>query len=228
MKNAIILCSGGIDSVTTAHFIKNQHKYQNLIILLFNYAQKSLKSERKCAKSCAKSLNANFIEIKLNELYKLSTSLINIKGKSPNLSVKDLKDTRNQTNNWYVPARNIIFISYALALADKIYITKKERSDIFLGFKCEGNNPYPDATIGFVKEMNKLAKSTESKPKILAPLIKMDKEDIINLAIKLKIDISKTHSCYISNVHCGACLACQLRKAGFYWANQKDETYYKD
>ena len=54
------------------------------------------------------------------------------------------------------------------------------------------------------------------------------KEDIINLAVKLNIKLKDTHSCYVSNNHCGTCLACMLRKAGFYWANQKDVTHYKD
>jgi 7-cyano-7-deazaguanine synthase len=227
-KNAIILCSGGIDSVTTSFYVKEKLKYDKLKILFFNYNQKSLNAERKFSKLTAKNIKADFIEIKLNELSKLSTSLINIKGKSPKLSAKDLKDTHNLTNKYYVPARNHIFISYALALSDKLFIKSraKQRSDIFLGFKCEGNNPYQDTTIEFVKQANKIAQATLSKPKILTPLIDLDKEDIINLAFILNINLKDTHSCYVNNKHCGSCLSCALRKAGFYWANQKDETEY--
>jgi 7-cyano-7-deazaguanine synthase len=224
MKNAIILCSGGIDSATTAFYVKKKLNYDKIMILFFNYNQKSLNAERKCSKLISNKLKAKFIEISLKELSKLSTSLINLKGKTP--KTKSLKDTRNQSSLWYVPARNIIFLSYALSLADKMYLKTKQKSDIFLGFKCEGNNPYPDSTFEFAKNANKIAQATESKPKILTPLIDLDKEDIINLAVKFNVDLKETHSCYISNVHCGTCLACMLRKAGFYWANQKDSTKY--
>jgi len=227
IKNAIILCSGGIDSVTTAFYVKEKLKYPKLTLLFFDYNQKSLNSERKFSKLTAKNLKADFIEIKLQELNKLSTSLINIKGKHKRLSMKELKDTKAQTNDFYVPARNHIFISYALALADKLYLKNKTKSDIFLGFKNEGNNPYPDSTKEFAKNANKIAEATLSKPKILTPLIDLDKEDIINLAFILNVNLKHTHSCYISNKHCGSCLSCALRKAGFYWANQQDNTEYK-
>jgi len=226
MKNAIIICSGGLDSVVTAHYAKKKLNYDNLIILFFNYNQKPLLSERDCAVKCSKELKAKFIEIKLPELAKLSSSLINIKGKSKKLSIKDLKDTKEQSRKFYVPFRNGLFTSYALALADSLFIKEKKSFNIFLGFKCEGNNPFPDTTLEFVNEMNKIAKSTESKPEIKAPLINKDKEDIVNLAVKLGVNIKDTHSCYINNKHCGVCLACTLRKAGFYWANQKDRTKY--
>jgi len=229
MRNAIILCSGGIDSVVTSFYVKKRLNYDKLTILFFNYNQKSLKAERKYAKLTAKKIRAEFIEISLPELGKLSTSLLNIKGKSIKTNKKLLKNTKAQTLLWYVPARNHIFISYALALSDSLFIKNKIKSDIFLGFKCEGNNPYPDATKEFIREENKLAKSTVSKPLIQAPLIELDKEDIIMLGIKLGINLKDTFSCYINNnIHCGSCLSCALRKAGFYWSNKRDDTKYRN
>lgn len=229
MKNAIILCSGGIDSVVTAHHVKKNLNYDSIKILFFNYNQKSLKEERSASKYCAKNIKAEFIEIALPELYKLSTSLINIKGNANKIDKKDLKDTKKESKNWYVPARNLIFISYASALADSIFIKEKIKSDIFLGFKCEGADSYPDTTKDFVNKLNNLLSISSSYPiEVKAPLIEMDKEDIIITGLKLEVNLKKTFSCYSpkSNQHCGFCLACALRKHGFYWANKKDETVY--
>lgn len=227
-KNAIILSSGGIDSVTTAHYVKNKLNYSKIIVLFFNYGQKSLNMERKCSKHLAEKLKAEFKEISLPELRSLSTSLINTKGKANKLSSKDLKDTRKESENWYVPFRNTIFISYALALADSLYIKQKHTYDLFLGFKCEGNDSYPDTTSEYLKQINKLSRiASKEQFKIFAPLINKDKEDIILLGNKLGVDFKHTFSCYIgNNKHCGYCLACNLRKQGFYWANLKDPTEY--
>lgn len=236
-KSAIVLCSGGIDSVATAYYVKKRLHYNNIIILFFNYAQKSLRQERKCARACAIKLKAEFIEISLPELAKLSTSLINIKKKIKKLTRKDLKDTAKESKKWYVPNRNAIFINYALALAESLCLKTKSKTkrvyDIFVGFKNEGEESYPDTTREFVDTMNKLAKSISIKSKLSAPLIKLDKEDIIKLGNKLGVDFRNTYSCYVGNSknskgkHCGYCLACRLRQEGFYWANIKDPTKYK-
>ncbi len=227
-KSAIILCSGGLDSVTTANYAKKYLKYSNIIILFFNYGQKSLIQERKCAKICSQHIMAKFMEIKLPELKALSTSLINIKGRIKKLEKKDLKDTRKESEKWYVPARNLVFLSYALSLSDSLFKKEKKKYNIFLGFKCEGQDSYPDSTQEFIKEMNKINKiASESKPKIKAPLTKKDKEDIILLASGLGVDLRNTFSCYVSGFkHCGSCLSCMLRKQGFYWSGIKDPTSY--
>ena len=105
-------------------------------------------------------------------------------------------------------------------MAESLYIKEKKIYNVFVGFKNEGKESYPDTTEDFVEEMNHLIKiSTNFKGKIIVPLIKKDKEDIILLGKKLGIDFKDTHSCYVSNKHCGKCLACMLRKEGFYWAN---------
>jgi 7-cyano-7-deazaguanine synthase len=228
-KNAIILCSGGIDSVVTAYYVRKRLKYENMKVLFFDYNQKSLIQERKASKKCAEKLNADFVEIELKWLGEISGSLINKKGKVKKLIKKDLKDTKKESENWYVPCRNLIFLSYALAFAESVYIKNKEKSDIFIGFKCEGQESYPDTTPGFVNEINKLSRISCLRDfKIIAPLIKKDKEDIIKLGFQLGINFKETFSCYIGKrQHCGYCLACKLRQAGFYWANLKDPTEYK-
>ena len=220
MKSAIVLCSGGLDSVTTAFYVKKRLSHEGVIILFFDYGQRALKKERECAKNCARELGCEFKEITLGELGKLSGSLINKKGKVKRLSRKDLKDTSKEEAKWYVPCRNLIFLSYAFAFADKL-----GDCDIFVGFKCEGKESFPDTTPKFVKKMNLLCRKGV---RIIAPLIKKDKEDIILLGRKLGVDFSKTFSCYAPSGgrHCGVCLACRLRQEGFYWAGVEDGTEY--
>ena len=92
-RNAIILCSGGLDSVTTSFFVKKRLKYDKIVILFFNYGQRSLEQERKCSKKCAKDIGASFSEVRLDWLAGISNSLINKKGEVNKLTSKDLKDT---------------------------------------------------------------------------------------------------------------------------------------
>lgn len=229
MRKAIILCSGGLDSVTTAFHVKKDLKYENLIILFFDYGQRNLKQEKAAASHCASMLKGKLIEINLKSLGQMSSSMLNTNEKPKALSRKDLKDSKKESDKWYVPCRNLVFISNALALAESIYIKEKIKPDIFVGFKDEGKEAFPDQTKEFVSSLNKVsAISTKGKFSINAPLIKKDKEDIINLGIKLDIDYSNTWSCYVGEEkQCGTCLACKLRQEGFRWANVKDPTDYK-
>ncbi|MEK6898347.1 MAG: 7-cyano-7-deazaguanine synthase [Nanoarchaeota archaeon] len=227
MKNGIILCSGGIDSITTAHYVREKLKYGKIIILFFDYNQKALKSERKFSKMCAKKLHAKFYKIKLKWLGKTSNSLINKSGEIKNIKRKELKNAKKESEKFYVPCRNLIFLSHTLALAESLFAKEKKKWDIFVGFKNEGRESYPDTTKGFVSQINKLAKLCSAALEIKAPLINKDKEDIISLGKKLGVDFRNTFSCYIGKKkHCGYCLACRLRQEGFYWANVKDPTEY--
>ncbi|MCK9596951.1 7-cyano-7-deazaguanine synthase [Candidatus Pacearchaeota archaeon] len=229
-KTAIILCSGGIDSVVTAYYTKRVLGYKRLKIVFFDYGQRSLINEEFFSKLCGKNIGADFIKIRLNWLSEISNSLINKNKKVKKISKKNLKDTKKESEKYYVPCRNLLFLSYALALAESIYIKEKKDCDIFVGFKCEGEESYPDTTNEFVRRLNNLSeKGCSGNFKIIAPLIKKDKEDIIILGKKLGVDFRKTFSCYISDKkkkHCGKCLACALRKSGFYWAGKKDPTDY--
>ena len=228
MKNAIVLCSGGIDSAVTAYYVKKRLHYNRIIILFFDYNQRTLKQERETSKICAKNLNAEFIEIKLFWPEILSQSLLNKKQKLIEVKRSELKDTKSESSRFYVPARNLIFLSYAISFADALKISKNEIYNIFIGFKNEGKESYPDTTKEFVSIMNKLQNILKEKSRIIAPFIKKDKEDIIALGKNLGVNFKDTYSCYNgSDLHCGYCLACRLRQEGFYWANIKDPTKYE-
>jgi len=227
MKHALVLCSGGLDSVITAHYVKKRLNYSDIKIVFFNYNQKSLIQERNCSKKCAKDISAEFIEIDLRWLGNIAKTLNN---KPKKITRKKLKDSSEESKRLYVPCRNTIFLVYCLALAESFYIKRKEKYDLFVGFKNEGKEAYPDTTPKFVSEMNRLNKlGCYENFKIIAPIIKRDKEDIVKLGIKLGVNLKNTFSCYssIKGKHCGYCLACRLRQEGFYWANVQDPTDYK-
>jgi queuosine biosynthesis protein QueC len=269
MKNAIILCSGGLDSVVTAFYAKKILK-RRITILFFNYGQRNLKQEKTSAKYFAKKLNSKFIEIKIPKLNFSECSLTTRLASLDNNQIKmkdlcannlrlrahylggregrtdleqnkrelspqctsnfNLKNTKAESDKWYVPQRNLIFISIASAIAESLAIKNNSKYEIFVGFKNEGKEPFPDTTEQFVKNFNQLIKnSSKNKISLTAPLIKKDKEDIIQLGEKLQVELEKTFSCYapIKNKHCGFCLACRLRQAGFYWTNIPDKTNYK-
>ena len=158
----------------------------------------------------------------------VSFSLINKQGKVKKMRRSDLKNTKEESEKWYVPARNILFLSYALAIAESEYKRSGKKYDLFLGLKNEGKESYVDSTKDFLKSFNNLSKNgSEGKFKAIAPFIEKDKEDIIKIGVELGVDFRKTLSCYIGKEnHCGYCLACKLRQEGFHWANLKDPTEY--
>jgi 7-cyano-7-deazaguanine synthase len=226
-KHAFVLCSGGLDSTVTAHLVASQKKYDKITLLFFNYGQNSLKEERTASKVCAKNIHAFFREMALPELYSIARNT-QLQAKKIKTS-KSLKDTSEESHAWYFPCRNLIFLNYALALAESQYVSNKVITDIFVGFKSEGKEPFPDATQPFLDKLNAVSKECCAYPFVIqAPLINEDKEDIVLLGQKLNAEISKTFTCYSAKngKHCGTCLACRIRKAGFYWANVKDPTEY--
>lgn len=238
MKNAIILCSGGFDSVITSYYVKQKINHGNLILLFFDYNQRPLKQELFCVQKTAKALNAELRIIKLPWLGELSTSIIN-KNKefrqTTDETLKDIEKSKQEIQNWYVPARNTIFLASALALAESLFIRTKRIYDIYTGLKNEGQICYKDTTPEFLGSINNLTKYATDKGdyKIIAPFIDADKDELIKIAKQLKVPLEFTYSCYIENefknnilLHCGKCLNCVLRKKAFYWAAEKDPTTY--
>ena len=221
----MVLCSGGLDSVVVAYSIKN--KYRKLKLLFFDYGQRALKEEEKCVREISKKLNSDFEKIKLPWLGKISTAMLNREGEFKSTIEKDL-EKKEDLLTWWVPCRNSIFLINALAFAESEFLKNKERYDIIIGLKNEGEAHFKDTTERFIKKINNLVKdaTNDGDYEIIAPLIKLDKPEVIKLGEKLKIPFELTYSCYIENGHCGKCLNCMLRKKGFYWAGVKDPTKY--
>ena len=131
----------------------------------------------------------------------------------------------------YVPARNTIFLSFALAYAETI-----KSQDVFIGVNALDYSGYPDCRPEYIKSfetMSNLATKTgvqgKSKMQIHTPLIDLGKSEIIEKGIELGVDYGKTHSCYDPDhkgISCGLCDACILRKEGFKKAKINDPILY--
>lgn len=219
MNNAIVLCSGGIDSVVTAYFVKRKN-YDRLIFLFFDYGQRALNGERKASKFFANELNADFVEAKISLF---DDSSLTREEEYKKVSREELRNTKIESSKFYVPNRNSIFLSYAISLSETL-----GGADIFVGFNSEGQEAYPDTTKGFVDKTNELIKVTDIGSEVKAPFIESDKDEIIKEGVEFNVNLAETISCYTGSVHCGVCLACRLRQEAFYWANIKDKTRYQE
>ncbi|MEK6858829.1 MAG: 7-cyano-7-deazaguanine synthase [Nanoarchaeota archaeon] len=226
MRGALVLCSGGIDSVVTAYRIKRKDNYEDVTLLFFDYGQNGQNRELDCVKYHARQLAC---ALKIVKIAIESDSLIHSNAnKFDSVRKEQLKDTRSISGQWYVPCRNLLFSAYALSIAEKDFLATQKVKDIFVGFGVEGRDSYPDAGRIFIKDINSISKDICAKAFVMrAPFIMSNKEDIISVGAGLGVNFAKTWSCYSGGEkHCGTCLACALRKHGFYWANISDPTLY--
>lgn len=226
MKKAVILLSGGLDSATVAA-IADSEGY-SLYALSFEYGQKH-RVELDAAKKIAELYRAEeHVIIPLNPIVFKSSSLSSL---SVSSVPKDriVEDEKNIPTT-YVPARNILFLSYALSFAETV-----GSCDIFIGVNALDYSGYPDCRPEFIDAFQKIAdigtKTGVENNRILihAPLIQMTKSEIIRKGVSLGIDYSLTHSCYDPSEDggaCGRCDSCLLRKKGFKEAGIPDPTRY--
>ena len=224
-KTAVILLSGGLDSTTCVAIAKDQGF--ELYGLTINYGQKHI-FELESAKSIASYFNIknhSIIDINLAQFGGSAlTSSMNV---PKNRNVSDMNDIPVT----YVPARNTVFLSIALARAETI-----NTFDIFIGVNALDYSGYPDCRPAFISEFEKLANlatkngvEKKGEYKIHTPLISLTKSEIITKGLDLNVDYSMTSSCYDPSDNgypCGLCDACQLRLKGFKEAGLKDPLVY--
>jgi len=226
-KRAVVLLSGGLDSATVLAVARSEGYV--LFALTFRYGQRH-RCEVEAAKKVASSLGATehrIIDIDLGELG--GSALTDWSAEVP----KDRADLGNSgpVPATYVPARNTIFLSYALAWAEVV-----GAFDIFIGVSSVDYSGYPDCRAEFVDSFEKTANlgtaaAVEGKGRyrIHTPVINMTKAQIIRTGMKLGVDYSLTHSCYDPDEKdrsCGRCDACRLRLKGFTEADLKDPIEY--
>src|SRR5437660_7757171 len=225
MKRAVVLLSGGIDSTTTlAIAIADGYEVH---ALSFDYGQRH-KIETRAARRVAKSLRA-----KEHRVAKINMRIF---GGSALTNDIDVPKERSETEIGhgipvtYVPARNTIFLAYALAWAEVI-----PASDTFIGVNAIDYSGYPDCRPEFIEAFENLANvgtkaAVEGRRfQIHTPLIKFSKADIIRRAVELGVDLSLTRSCYDPSpegLACGECDSCLLRLKGFREAGIKDPIRY--
>ena len=225
-KKAVILSSGGLDS-TTAMAIAQSEGYE-IYSLSFRYGQRH-SLELDAAQRVSKTLAAK-------EHLVIDIDLTRIGGSALTADI-DVPKARNETDMQqgipitYVPARNTIFLSYALAWAEVL-----EASDIFIGVNAIDYSGYPDCRPEYIEAFERMANlatkaGVEGKTRLRlhTPLIHLTKAEIICKGIELGIDYRMTHSCYDPTPEgkaCGACDSCILRKKGFEQAGVPDPTRY--
>ena len=213
MKKAIILLSGGLDSATTLYFAK--HKGFDCSCLIFDYGQRH-KREIKSAKKIAKKTGCPYTVLRIDLPWKGSALL------DKNVTVPNKRTSKIPST--YVPARNIIFLSFALSFAES-----KGASAIFIGAHAQDYSGYPDCRPEFFRAFEKVIRvgskaGVEGRGiKIETPLINKNKAEIIKLGAKLKVHFELTWSCYRGgSVACGKCDSCFYRAKGFSEANIRD------
>jgi 7-cyano-7-deazaguanine synthase len=225
MKRAVVLLSGGIDSTTTlAIAIAEGYEAH---ALSFDYGHRH-QVEMEAARRVANSLGAKEPRVAKIDLRIFSGSALT--------DDSDVPKKRSETEIahgipvTYVPARNTIFLAYALAWAEVL-----PANDIFLGVNAIDYSGYPDCRPEFIEAFENLANlATRAgvqgrRFQIHTPLIKFSKADIIRKAVELGVDLSLTHSCYDPTPEgfaCGECDSCFLRLKGFREAGIKDPIRY--
>ena len=225
-SNAVILLSGGIDSATAAALAKQQGF--ELHALSYHYGQRH-ERELESAKQVAAFLPAKSHQVIRFDLRAIGGSALTDhievpKGRSGSEISHGIPAT-------YVPARNTIFLSFAVALAERI-----GAHDIFFGANQLDYSGYPDCREEYIRAFEKMANLAtkagvegKSHLKIHAPLLHMTKAEIIKTGLRLGLDYALTWSCYDPSADgraCGLCDSCQVRLKGFKAAGAIDPIAY--
>ena len=226
-KNAVILTSGGLDS-TTVLAIAREQGYR-LYSLSFNYGQRH-DFELEAADAVSRSMGV-IQHLVLNiDLGQIGGSALTDDIAVP--KARSLEAMEAEIPVTYVPARNTIFLSYALAWAEVLPAT-----DIFIGVNAVDYSGYPDCRPEFIAAYQTMANlatkagvTGEASMAIHTPLMTLSKAEIITRGIALGVDYGMTHSCYDPDGQgrsCGACDSCLLRHQGFVAAGVEDPTPYQ-
>ncbi len=222
-KNALVLLSGGLDSATVLAMANEQGF--SCYTLGFAYGQRH-DSEVRAAQQVAKALGSLEHRVMTLDLAQFGGSALTDK----NIDVPQQPSEGIPVT--YVPARNTVFLSLALAWAEVLGVC-----DIFIGVNAVDYSGYPDCRPEFIQAFERLANlatkvGVEGQHiTIHAPLIHMSKAQIIQEGTRLGVDYAMTQSCYSADDEgraCGVCDACRLRSEGFKAAGVVDPTHYQE
>ena len=224
MSKAVVLLSGGLDSAATAAIARSEGF--GLYALSFDYGQRHLR-ELDSAKAVAQSLGAKDHLIIHIDLRGMGGSALTDEIEVP-LDRPD-NDISSVVPITYVPARNTIFLSFALGYAETI-----GAFDIFIGVSQVDYSGYPDCRMEFIdafEDMANLATKAgvegTGRFRIRTPLLELSKADAVRRGLDLGLDYSLTWSCYLGESRpCGRCDSCKLRLAAFAEAGEADPLDY--
>jgi 7-cyano-7-deazaguanine synthase len=228
MTDAIVLLSGGIDSATALAMTLAAGRRCHA--LSFRYGQRHAVELAAAARVAAAQdvTDHRVIDLDLRAIggSALTSELAVPKGRSQ----EEIAEMAGPIPVTYVPARNTIFVAYAIAVAEVA-----GASEIVVGVNVLDSSGYPDCRPEWLQAMQEVARlgtkaGAERRPLTMrAPLIKMSKAEIIRAGVGLGVDYALTHSCYdpdAAGLACGACDSCQLRRRGFEQAGVPDPTRY--
>jgi 7-cyano-7-deazaguanine synthase len=226
-RRAVVLLSGGLDSTTTLAIAKEQ--CFKIYALSFRYGQRH-EIEIEAAQRIASMLGVESHTVIDIDLRSFGGSAL-----TSDIDVPKARSSEEMSHGipiTYVPARNTIFLSFALAWAEVL-----QCGDIFIGVNALDYSGYPDCRPEFIEAFQRLANlatkagvEATTTVKIHAPLINLSKAEIIRKGIELGLDYSLTSSCYDPSglgEACGVCDSCQLRRKGFFEARVVDPTRYR-
>ncbi|MFX0208069.1 MAG: 7-cyano-7-deazaguanine synthase QueC [Candidatus Hodarchaeota archaeon] len=223
---AIVMVSGGLDSITTLHHAIRNHSKLNVFVILFDYGQKH-KKELEIAQSYLK-----FLEIEDDHIFEVviripfsTSSLTSSELEIPSISIEKIGENGIPTT--FVPGRNIIFLAIAAGKLYEIAIGDDAIPIIYYGANSLDYSGYPDCRPNFVKQMEKaISEGLDMPIKIQAPYLTKTKAEIVKEGIKLGVHYEKTWSCYSGEEKpCLKCDSCKLRVKAFYEAGYVDPLF---
>lgn len=223
MKKAVVLLSGGLDSATVLAIARDQG-FQ-CYALSVHYGQRH-RSELEAAREVADSLGAH-----QHQIIKLDLTAFGGSALTDQAIAVPTAGEKKEIPVTYVPARNTIMLSLALAWAEML-----QSQDIFVGVNAVDYSGYPDCRPEYIQAFERMANlATKAgiegkKLTIHAPLMHLSKKEIIQTGIVLGVDYSLTVSCYQADEAgraCGVCDSCRIRKAGFAAAGVTDPACYR-
>jgi 7-cyano-7-deazaguanine synthase len=218
MKKAIVLLSGGLDSAVTLYLAKKQGFKP--FCLIFDYGQRH-KREIESARKIARVAHCPAQVIKI-DLLRQGSALLDRNIDIPERENETTKQRNNAIPSTYVPARNIIFLSFALSYTETI-----KAEAVFIGAHSQDYSGYPDCRPEFYHAFKEVVstgiKSGKRKIKIHTPLIHKTKAQIIRIGNRLGVPFGLTWSCYQGGKRpCDKCDSCYFRAKGFKEAGLKD------
>ena len=227
-KPAVVLLSGGLDSATAAAIARDRGF--ELYALTVDYGQRH-RQELAAARRVGEALGVRRHVVLPVDLAQFGSSALTDRIEVP--KDRELEEMSAEIPVTYVPARNTVFLALALGYAEVI-----GAADIFIGVNAVDYSGYPDCRPAYIAAFSQLAKlATKAgvegrlKFEVQAPLINLNKSQIIRQGTELGVDYGLTHSCYDphpSGRSCGRCDACRLRLKGFAEAGVEDPLQYQE
>ncbi|MGF7119493.1 7-cyano-7-deazaguanine synthase QueC [Methanobacterium oryzae] len=222
---AITVLSGGLDStVATAY---QADKYE-IHAITFNYGQRSAEMEIKSSRVICKKLGIEQTVVELPWLKQLGRSALTSEAEVPQLKADELdnKEICDETaRKVWVPGRNIVFTAIATSFAEA-----ENAQKIIVGWDLEEAVTFPDNSKKFLDAFNNVLKiGTLDGVQIEAPVINLNKNEIVKLGAKINAPMDLSYSCYMGEKeHCGICESCMRRKRAFDSSNVEDKTEYNE